>query len=67
VGLCNTIPEPNSCPEDLNQDGVVTVADVLLLLGSFGCTSGCDVDVNGDDALNVADLLMVLSAFSSTC
>ena len=67
VGLCNNIPEPNTCPEDLNQDGVVTVADVLLLLGSFGCTSGCNVDVNGDDALNVADLLMVLSAFSSEC
>ena len=25
-----------SCPSDLNQDGIVSVADVLLLLGQFG-------------------------------
>ena len=31
-----TIVFPNNCPEDINGDGSVTVADVLQLLGQFG-------------------------------
>ena len=26
----------NPCPEDINQDGSVTTADLLLFLGAFG-------------------------------
>ena len=33
--------EVNACPQDLNADGSITVADVLLILGEFGCTSNC--------------------------
>jgi hypothetical protein len=29
------------CPEDVNGDGVISVADILVLLGEFGCVSGC--------------------------
>ena len=32
---------PVPCPEDLNQDGSVTVADVLAVLAEFGCDAGC--------------------------
>ena len=28
----------NTCPTDINSDGVITVADVLLLLTDFGLT-----------------------------
>ena len=59
--------EQNPCPQDLNGDGAVTVADVLLILGEFGCTTGCAADVDGDGAVSVADVLNVLSAFGQSC
>ena len=55
------------CQEDLNGDGVISVADILVLLGEFGCTSGCTADINGDDATNVQDILLLLAAFGTTC
>lgn len=58
---------PTACPEDLNQDGQVTVADILLLLADFGCTSNCDGDLNEDGATNVNDILQILAAFGSDC
>ena len=58
---------PNLCPEDLNQDNVVSVADILLLLSDFGCTSNCDADLNNDGATNVNDILQILAAFGGDC
>jgi len=55
------------CPEDINGDGVISVADILELLGQFGCTSGCAVDLNDDDATNVQDILILLAAFGTSC
>ena len=59
--------EQNPCPEDVNADGAISVADVLAVLSEFGCTSGCTVDVNGDDSVNVSDILVLLAAFGSDC
>mgnify|MGYP000882673508 CR=1 FL=1 len=56
-----------ACPEDVNGDGVISVADILVLLGEFGCTSGCSVDINDDDATNVQDILLLLAAFGTSC
>ncbi|PCJ79979.1 MAG: hypothetical protein COA49_10180 [Bacteroidetes bacterium] len=56
-----------NCPEDVNGDGVITVADILELLGQFGCVSGCTVDVNSDGSTNVQDILILLAAFGTTC
>jgi hypothetical protein len=58
---------PNLCPEDLNQDGQITVADILQLLADFGCTSNCEADLNEDGATNVNDILQILAAFGSVC
>ena len=58
---------PNLCPEDVNGDGFVSVADVLQVLGEFGCQISCDNDVDGDDAVTVADILAILSAFGGNC
>ena len=63
-GTCEFAP---ACPEDLNQDGQVTVADILQLLADFGCTSNCDADLNQDGATNVNDILQILAAFGSIC
>ena len=55
------------CPADLNGDGAITVADVLIVLGEFGCTSNCTADVDGDGAVTVGDVLAILSAFGDMC
>ena len=56
-----------ACPEDLNNDGQVSVADILELLADFGCTSDCSGDLNGDGATNVNDILQILAAFGGVC
>jgi hypothetical protein len=46
---------------DLNGDGVVNVADLLILFDHWGgCPPGpCPADLNGDGVVNVADLLIL--------
>lgn len=63
-GSCNPIVD---CFGDLNSDSSVTVADLLLILSEFGCTSGCTTDINGDGVTTVADLLELLSVFGTAC
>ena len=63
-GSCVFTP---ACLEDLNNDGQITVADVLELLADFGCTSDCSADLNGDGATNVNDILQLLAAFGNDC
>ena len=58
---------PNNCPEDLNGDGLISVADILLLLSDFGCSSDCEADLNEDGATNVNDILQILAAFGQEC
>ncbi len=49
---------------DIDGDGLVGVADLLILLagwGSCGDCKDCPTDVNGDCAVGVADLLSLLA------
>lgn len=56
------------CPADLNADGAVGSADLLLLLPLFGCTENCGhIDLNGDGVVGVGDLLDFLLAFDTLC
>ena len=66
-GIIDAEEEEIVCPEDVNNDGAISVADVLALLSSFGCLEVCEYDVDGDDAISVADVLLVLSTFGQTC
>ncbi len=59
--------ESCACTGDINGDGVITVADVLLVLSEFGCLSSCTADVDGDTYVNVADILLLLAAFGTAC
>jgi len=59
--------ESCACPIDVNGDGSITVADLLIVLSEFGCTSACTADVDGDGSVTVSDVLVVLSAFGSLC
>lgn len=53
------------CYEDLNDDGLVSVADLLLLLAAWGeCGNGpCAADLTGDRTVGVPDLLELLAAW----
>lgn len=65
-------PAPNTCPEDLNGDGLISTDDILQALAQFGCTEDdlpvvCSADVDGDGIVGVSDILSVLSLFGSFC
>ena len=60
-------PQEESCLEDLDADLVVSIADVLLLLGDFGCSSSCQFDVNGDDSITISDVLQMIAVFGLSC
>ncbi|MBL6997249.1 MAG: hypothetical protein ISR75_02280, partial [Phycisphaerales bacterium] len=70
-----SLPLPQPCPADINQDGNVTVSDVLAVIGTWGtCGDGTfrpEGDVapapNGDCCVNVSDVLAVVGAFGGDC
>jgi len=55
----------STCFGDFNNDGVITINDLLQILAEFGCTSNCETDLNDDDLISVADLLELLSVFGT--
>jgi len=60
-------PIVNTCPADIVADDLITVADVLEILGQFGCDVNCFADVDADGAVTVSDVLSVLSVFGEPC
>jgi 1,4-alpha-glucan branching enzyme len=66
----NDPPPPPDCPEDLDGDGDIDLADLTQLLAGYGITSGAthaDGDVNGDGAVDLADLTQLLSVYGTEC
>ena len=59
-------PAVNTCPADIappTGDGLVNVADLLLVINSWGSCPGCHADINHDNIVNVADLLAVINTW----
>lgn len=59
-----------ACPGDVNGDGVVDLADLTILLGSFGLAGNVslmDGDLNLDGTVDLADLTELLSNFGASC
>ena len=59
------LPPPTPCPGDFNGDQVVSIDDMLIVIGNFGGTG--KGDGNDDGIVNIEDLLIVLDAFGQTC
>lgn len=57
----------STCFGDLDGDGMITVADLLMILGDYGCTSVCLGDINEDGSVDTGDVLGLLGVFGSSC
>jgi murein tripeptide amidase MpaA len=65
-------PPPPTCPGDVNDDGTRDLADLAILLGAFGASTGdpsyipgADFDNNG--TIDLSDLSMLLGVFGQPC
>jgi hypothetical protein len=60
--------EPLDCYGDLNNDGFITAADILILISNFGCTGvGCVGDLTYDNIVQTDDLIILLGLYGSEC
>ncbi len=59
------ITESTGFKEDINGDGTVNIADLVLVASNLGKTSQA-ADVNGDGVVNIADLVLVASALGNS-
>jgi hypothetical protein len=50
-----------TCQGDVVPNGVVDVADLVVVLASWGDCPGCPGDASGDGVVDVEDLLLVMS------
>ena len=51
---------------DVNGDGTVNIADLVLVASNLGETGQTAADVNGDGVVNIADLVLVAGALGAT-
>ena len=59
------ITQPTRLREDVNGDGVVNIADLVLVTSHLGETGQNAADVNGDGTVNIADLVLVAGALGT--
>jgi len=61
-------PGGNDCPEDLNGDDRIDLADLSILLANYGQTGGPeDGDFDGDGDVDLADLSQLLAVYGQDC
>lgn len=60
IGSTSFDDEISVCDADLDGDDAVGVADLLILLGSWGSCEGCPADIDNDGMVAVGDLLILL-------
>ena len=59
--------ESTVCTGDVNGDGSVSVADILIIISEFGCDTSCASDIDLDGTVTISDILIMLSEFGSSC
>lgn len=60
------ITEPTKLKGDVNGDGTVNIADLVLVASNLGETGQNTADVNGDGQVNIADLVSVAGALGNS-
>ncbi len=60
------ITESTGLKGDVNGDGTVNIADLVLVAGALGETGQNIADVNGDGQVNIADLVLVAGALGTS-
>ena len=70
--LAQLVGVTNTCPADLNGDGVVTLSDLAQLLASYGLCDGDPgydpaADLSGDDCVTLTDLATLLGVYGTEC
>ena len=60
------ITGPTGLKADVNGDGTVNIADLVLVAGALGKTGQNIADVNGDGTVNIADLVLVAGALGTS-
>ena len=60
---------PPVCIGDLNNDGIVNLADLNLILQQWNtdCSSGCSGDIDSNGVVNILDIQMLLNNFNKNC
>ncbi|MCP3904254.1 MAG: hypothetical protein GY715_11535, partial [Planctomycetes bacterium] len=53
----------NLCAPDLSGNGAVDFADILEIIGAWGCSTGCAADLNGNGDVGFDDILVVIGAW----
>ena len=52
------------CDSDVNEDGIVGVADLLAVIAAWGDScSDCPEDVNNDSSIDVSDILLIINSW----
>ena len=65
VVASGNLPNPPSCPADLNNDGQIGFSDLSLILSAWEVSDAGDA--NGDGQTNFADINVVLSEWGNDC
>ena len=60
------ITESTGLEGDVNGDGTVNIADLVLVASNLGKTGQNAADVNGDSVVNIADLVLVAGALGTS-
>ena len=60
------ITKPTGLKEDVNGDGQVNIADLVLVASTLGETGQKTADVNDDEQVNIADLVLVAGALGTS-
>ena len=60
------ITESPQLTGDVNGDGTVNIADLVLVASNIGKTGQNAADVNGDGQINIADLVLVAGALGTS-
>jgi hypothetical protein len=68
VSVTVEVAPQDCCLGDLNCDGTVSVADMLILISQYGCVGAqCYADLDNDDIVGVTDLQLFNTLYGTDC